>query len=446
VERRDLTHDAQARGRDLPGLVSCTHPRWWLAMFADERALLREALAGLRADDSPLRAQLLIRLAMAEAGVGGSGDEHERLCRDATSMARRLGDEELLASVLDATRHVLWEPGDVDRQLATAREILRHAQSANVPELEIQARQWLVRDHLQVGDVTSAEREMYRHARLARALRVPRHCWHALHWRALRAYLAGHLEDAERLLHRALHVGRRFDPERARLHFYAGLFVLRRDQGRCAELVDGARRLILRERLPWKFRAGFALLFAEVAHLDLARAGLTAVIAEGVTRIPHRPGRVGALCALAETSCALPDAPAAAELYRALLPYEGRNLILGDAPIFQGSISRHLGRLAAALGRGSDAETHLQRALLMHVRLRALPLQARTRLDLGAAFAQRGRPGDRARATVQLAESNVLAGALGIHGVRRRTTELLASLGGVAETARSAAARERQLP
>jgi len=237
-------------------------------MLADERALLREALAGLRADDSPLRAQLLVRLAMAEAGVGGSGDEHERLCRDAASMARRLGNDELLASVLDATRHVLWAPGDVDRQIATAREILRHAQAANVPELEIQARQWLVRDHLERGDLDPAEREMHRHAQLARDLRLPRHCWHAVHWRALHAYLAGRLDEAESLLHRALGVGRRFDPERARVHFFAGLFLLRRDQGRCAELVDGARHLLVRERMPWEFRAGFALLFAEMARLD----------------------------------------------------------------------------------------------------------------------------------------------------------------------------------
>jgi hypothetical protein len=71
---------------------------------------------------------------------------------------------------------------------------------------------------------------------------------------------------------------------------------------------------------------------------------------------------------------------------------------------------------------------HLRRALTMHVRLRALPLQARTRLDLGTALLVRNGDGDWARATAHLGEARILAGALGMRAVVRQSMRLLASL------------------
>jgi tetratricopeptide (TPR) repeat protein len=428
VQPNHRRHEFPSLSTPLTGAEALVEIRPGLATLADERPLLREALAGLRPDDSPLRAQLLVRLALAEAVASGSGVERERLCHQAADMARRLDDDELLAKVLDASRHVLWEPRDVDRQIATAREILRHAQAANVRELEIQARQWLVCDHLERGDIVAAEREMCRHAALARELRIPRHLWHALHWRAVRAHLAGRLDEAEALLREALATGRRIDNERARLHFAAGLFVVRRDQGRLKDLVDRLGPLPGRGRLPWAADVGRVLLHAEIEHFAEARIQLAALTADGLGGIPHEPGRLSALCALADASASVGDTHAAASLYEALLPYAGRNLVVGDAPMFQGSISRHLGRLASALGRGADAEAHLQRALAMHVRLRALPLQARTRLDLGTALARRDWVGDRARAVVHLTSAHALATSIGMRLVARQSTMRLASL------------------
>ena len=65
--------------------------------------------------------------------------EQVQLWSEIVTVARRLGDDALVATVLDARRHALWEPGGLDRQIAIAREILRRAQGARVPELEIRA-------------------------------------------------------------------------------------------------------------------------------------------------------------------------------------------------------------------------------------------------------------------------------------------------------------------
>jgi hypothetical protein len=428
VERLERRHELLAIHPDVGGRNAIANERRGLAVLVDERALLREALAGLRTDDSPLRTQLLVRLAMAEAVARRPRSECERLCREASAMARRLGDGELLASTLDASHHILWEHGDVDQQIGTAREILRHAQAANVPDLEIEARQWLVRDHLERADVVAAEREMQRHARLAEELRTPRYLWHAAHWRATSAHLAGRLGEAEVLLRAALDVGRRTDPDSARAHYVAGLFLLRRDQGRLDELLDPARRLVRRGPLPWEARAGLALLYAEVERRSEAQAELACLTPSEIEGMPYGSGRLAALCALADASTHLGDVRTAGTLYETLLPHAGRNLIIGDAAIFHGCVSRHLGRLASILGRGADAEMHLRRALAMHVRLRALPLQARTRLDLGTALLVRNGDGDWARATAHLGEARILAGALGMRAVVRQSMRLLASL------------------
>jgi hypothetical protein len=66
----------------------------------------------------------------------------------------------------------------------------------------------------------------------------------------------------------------------------------------------------------------------------------------------------------AEASVVLGDAAFAAVLYERLLPYAGRPATAARAVVSYGAVDRHLGGLAALLGRQDKARRHLRAAIV----------------------------------------------------------------------------------
>src|SRR5207237_7826104 len=81
---------------------------------------------------------------------------------------------------------------------------------------------------------------------------------------------------------------------------------------------------------------------------------------------------------LAEVSAGLSHAESAAVLYGRLRPYEGQVAI--RPPGSTGSVDRHLGQLATALGEFDAADRHFQRATAIYTKLGAPGWLARTQL------------------------------------------------------------------
>jgi hypothetical protein len=68
----------------------------------------------------------------------------------------------------------------------------------------------------------------------------------------------------------------------------------------------------------------------------------------------------------AEAAVLTNDASCAATLYERLMPYAGRPATAGRAVVSFGAIDRHLGALAAVLGRRNDAIRHLENAIRLN--------------------------------------------------------------------------------
>jgi hypothetical protein len=83
-----------------------------------------------------------------------------------------------------------------------------------------------------------------------------------------------------------------------------------------------------------------------------------------------------------------------------------------------------LGLLAAASGWLDDAVRHLEAASIMHERLAAWPWLARTRCELAAVLATRGRPADRDRVSALLDDVRQAAADFGMPGLQRRAGEI----------------------
>ena len=126
---------------------------------------------------------------------------------------------------------------------------------------------------------------------------------------------------------------------------------------------------------------------------------------------------------LAETCARLNDQARAEVLYEALLPYAGRNPMLG--PLANDSaVSRHLGVLATVTQRWDEAERHFEDALAMNIRMEAQPGTAWTRYQYADMVLRRNADGDRKKALSLLAEALNTAQELGMKLLTERALAL----------------------
>ena len=389
----------------------------------DVAGLLQEALGALPAEDSPLRARLLARLAL-ELYYAGDPDRRLALSADAVALARRLGDPLTLATCLDARHYALWRPETVQERLEVASELRRLAEAVGDPELELEGAGWTVVDLLELGDVAGADIQIAAASRLAAALHRPLYEWWTSLFRCAQAQLAGDFAEAERLAHETLAIGQRGQAENA-LHVFAqSMFNIRREQGRLAEVEDPVRGFIAMYPAVPAWRCALAVLQLELGREDEARAEFEAQARAGFDTLPRDAQWLIAMTLLAEVCGRLGDAARAPELYELLAPYAGRNVVVGRAATCNGSASRLLGTLAAVQGEWARAERHFADALAMHVAMGARPFAARTQLAWGEMELARG---DVSRARELLADAIVTADALGMVVVAERARGLVAS-------------------
>jgi tetratricopeptide (TPR) repeat protein len=403
--------DAVLLGRGALGVAG---PWSMLSRSDPERVrLLEEALESLPEDDSPLRARLLARMSL-ELYYAGEPELRMALSEDAVEIARRLEDARTLATCLDARHYALWLPENVEERLEVAAELRRVAEQTGDPELELQGAGWTIIDLMELGDIQGVDIQIAAASKLAEALHRPIWLWWTSLFRGARAQLAGEFDLAERIAQETLAIGQRGQAENA-LHYYAqSMFNIRREQGRLAEVEGAVRGFIeLYPAIP-AWRSALALLLIELGRPEEARAEFERVAAGHFADIPRDANWLIAITLLAEVCAALGDAPRAGELYSMLLPYEGHNVVVGRNATNNGCASRLLGALAATQGAWELAERHFEEAQVMHAQMGARPWHARTQVAFAEMLLARGRAEDVARASEMLADSILVADALGM--------------------------------
>jgi DNA-binding SARP family transcriptional activator/tetratricopeptide (TPR) repeat protein len=392
-------------------------------------ALLEDALATLPRADAALRARLLGRLAM-ELHFSDEPERCERLARQSATLARRLGDPSTLAFALNAHHWARRGQDEVSELLATAEEIIRHAEACAEAELALQGHNWRLVDLLELGHPEEIDEEIAACVSLADRLDQPFYrSWVAgLH--PMRALMQGRFDDAERLATEAL-------AEAESAGNWNGITASRvqlgwcwRDLGRGAERAAEVERFVQQEVLTRPLSGGAAAVWNGNLALFMAEAGLEAQAHEYLGRVAdcddseltrNVDGRAGA--ALAAEACALlGDGQRAQRFYELLLPREALCILGGRGVYFRGAAARYLGILAATLGRHDDAVTHLEDALERNTRAESPPWIARSLLDLARALRARAAPGDETRAIELLRRGEPLARKLGMKSLLEKLT------------------------
>jgi tetratricopeptide (TPR) repeat protein len=392
--------------------------------------LLREALAGVPAEETLTRARLLSRLAL-HAYSSSAGAEARELSVQAVAAARASGDLETLALVLTAHHAVVWDPDHLEERCAVADELLGIANALGSREFAMRAQALRVTDLLEAGDLNGLDDAIGAHAWLAEQSGDPFERWANAAWRATRALVTGAFAEAQRHLDEAYAHVRTPGLHRLELN---------------APMVFASQRLLLweacgegdvdlgvvegfRSRYPemtiWRV-VNLYLLTASGSVEEVRRELDTCDVATAVEC--QRTGTwLPSMTILAQAIERVGDRTRAAALYGLLQPYAKRYAAVSFVGT-HGSVSRALGLLAATLGDDEAATRHFEAALVMNERAGTRPLVASTGYDFARHLA-RGDARSRERARAVADEALRLASALGMEPLARRAQRLAESLG-----------------
>ncbi len=412
--RRVLELAESAAREDLFALAALGFADRPEAGGAGDREVVSVLEAALRrglASEPIVRTRILSRLA-AELRYADR-PRAEALLDEALVAARGLGDAAALAQALDDSTFVRFSPDDPEGWVASNEEVVRAAGDAGDPELALAGYAGWWTGLLELGELPRADRTLAEFETATAVLHTPLARWLREAARAMRALLDGRLADAEACIFASLRHAERAQSPNMDLQALVQLVYLRVEQGRAHEIEAATRSQMQRFPDTPAWRSALAVLLTAAGRLDEARHEIARLAREDFTDVPRDRGWLPTLAFAAEVTHAIGDLATAERLYVLLSPY-ARLCVVAGSLLFYGSVSHHLGLLAATQGRDDDALAHFDAALDVHERLGARPWSARTQLAMAELLA-RSKAADRTQRGADLAAAALAtARALGL--------------------------------
>ena len=377
---------------------------------------LLETAAG-RARDDGARARVLARLARELLGDATAAARRRELADEALRLARGAGDPGLLADVLDARLHALWDQRGAEDRLAAGSEIIDLARAAGDGERERDGMFWRFVALMELARVAEAESALAAFAHeaavagdaAAAVLATARH--------AMLAILHGRFEQASLLTAEVAREADRIGLPDAELITGTLRGPVALELGFTGEWERAPDMMLAyaRERPGHLLEATAARVLTALGRLDEAAAELARLLPRALAS--SGPRWLGAMADLAVVAAATGDSAAAARIYQAMLPHRGRLVVWGGAAIAWGPVSHHLGLLAATMGQTGEAVGHFEEAIEFEERTGALPFLAHSLAGLADALTGSGDPG---RAAACRGRSREIAQRLGMAVLLRR--------------------------
>ncbi|MFS8086653.1 MAG: LuxR C-terminal-related transcriptional regulator, partial [Acidobacteriota bacterium] len=177
------------------------------------------------------------------------------------------------------------------------------------------------------------------------------------------------------------------------------------------------RHFLDREAQGSTWRPGLAILYCELGARDEASELFERLALGGFAGIARDAIRIASLAYLAEVCVWLGDPHRAATPFESLLPYTGRNIVLGAHTASFGAADRLLGMLATTLQQWEVAQQHLEHAIAFDQRTGGRPWLAQSRCALATMLMRRGNGGDHDRARPLLQAALDETRKLGMRGL-----------------------------
>ena len=352
----DLARAAMALGGGLAGFE---------VPIADESQSNLLVRADHLLPDSELawRAAVRARRSLADADTM-SAAERIALAQDAVGLARAAQDSAIESAVLAAYCDAIAGPDFVSERITAATRMLSLTESGSSLRdhaTVLLARRLLVVACIESGDLGAAEAHAHAYERVADRLRIPLYEWLPEIWRGMRALLAGDVGAAMRHADAAERIGHTAHSFNAQLMVFTLRMQAHLDQKTPEEFVPPVRDALQRiapAGMPAMYLAGPARFLLAVGDSSAARSALRAFASGDARTMPKDAEWLEAHWAMAEIAIQLDDRPAVERLYEVLVPYTKLWAVDGIAGAVFGAVPEVLGRLAAHLGRLSEAERH----------------------------------------------------------------------------------------
>jgi predicted ATPase/class 3 adenylate cyclase len=375
-------------------------------------ALYEEAIADLGDEGNViLRAKLYSCLA-GEMLYTPQRERRRELARQSVEMARQAGDTAVLAQALHIYASAINDPTTLNERLALSAEQIALADELASRETCWAAAYQRMGALLESGDVSGAKEMLVRMKELAGKLRQPFFSWATDHAWAMISVMSG-LSSAEQEVQAAFQTGTAGGQPEVKQAYFGQLSVIRRDQGRHAELIEPLRALAdSLSHLP-VWRVVLAGLYCETDQLDEARAQID-MLGAGDFKIPLDWTWPSIVISLAQVCSDLGDQKLASLFYPQLQAVAGQVGVTGIGLVCYGSLAYPCGQLAACLHRWDEAEQYCDQAVAVNARIGARPYLVRSQRAYASMLLDRNAPGDRARAAELIAEAHIDAVQIGM--------------------------------
>ena len=382
------------------------------------RELCEEALAGLGATATALRARVAANLAGACMYLGDTGSA-AAASADALALAQQCGDPAARIASLRARQLVRSGPDGVAERARLAEEMLALGRAAGGPGVRMWGHLWRIDVAFQRGDLDAVARELEPLGNCVEQVRGPVARWHLLQARAVLAQARARFDDARRCADRAL---AELPPSAtghpsAVINRTAVLSVMRLHTGGTVDLAG----LLEAGETEGGARPG-GTIFQVAAAVQLVADGRP-VEALALFRRPGRPAdwrpipHTTTVCYAfgVATAVALDLTDDVATLRELLGPFRGQHVASGAGCVaYDGPVELYLGVAAGHLGRHDEAVADLEAAARACAANGAAGFHVEARCELAAALARRARAGDAARARAIAADVAEQAAALGM--------------------------------
>ncbi len=322
--------------------------------------LLEEAIERTPDSCAGVKAELLSVLAYYRGINEGRREEADALARTAISIARTKGSVRDLAEALAARSFLLTGAPGVEEHLGICGELASLIDRLDSAEDRERHLQYVHRQRgplrLRAADMDGFVEELEALERFGRERRSWIALATSLMWRGMLAHLAGDLESAERHYDEMAEVGK--DQANFAESYAFALFVLRRDQGRLAELLELARTVVATSGQLRAFEPVLAVVELACGNRNEAEQIWRNWSKDSFARLPHDVTESGMLPLLADLCVEFGTPEDASELGRLVEPYSGELLVAAWGICCLGAADRYRSMLLTHSGE-SDGATRL---------------------------------------------------------------------------------------
>lgn len=352
---------------------------------ADRVLLLAELAAVLPVDELPRR---------------------RRLSEEALALARRDPDDtRVLTRALLSWHWTHREPDKLEERMAVVDEMVGLGARHDGLSALFHGHWLRVSDRLEASDFLGFESDIEAGIRLGSQSSIPEARWIGEAHGILQNLFRGCFDRIESQAEEVFRIATAGQSPSALQYYSAQIFMLRREQGRLAELEPAAREMV--DQFPDNpaWRAALAFLYAETGRGVEARREFERLAAGDFAALPRDHNWIVAIAFCSQVAAFLGDRPRAQLLFDLLRPYAGRCCVVVPGLVLVSAVDQNLGVLATVLGYFEDAERYFVAARDWYERIGARPLLAHVQREFAAMLLLRRAHGDDQKAADLLREA-----------------------------------------